>query len=165
VLRGGFGIFYDLGTGSLANASVSFPYLRRTVLSNVAYPLDSSLAEPLPFTLNTPVGRIRTSDPRLRLPFTMQWNVTVEQSLGSKRTFSASYVGAVGRRLLRLELLNNPNPDFAQVFVTTNDASSSYHALQLQFQRRLSRNLQSHIAYTWSHSIDNASNDSFARQL
>src|SRR5207253_7119134 len=99
---------------------------------------------------------------RLRLPLTMQWNVTFEQSLGSKRSFSASYVGAVGRRLLRLELENNPNPDFGQVFVTTNGASSSYHALQLQFQRRLSRSLQSHIAYTWSHSIDNASNDSFA---
>lgn len=161
VVRGGFGIFYDLGTGSLANASVSFPYLRRKVLSNVAYPLDSSLAQPPAFSLNPPVGRIRTSDSQLRMPFTMHWNVTVEQSLGSKRSFSASYVGAAGRRLLRLELLNNPNPDFAQVFVTTNRASSSYHALQLQFQRRLSRSLQSHIAYTWSHSIDNASNDSF----
>jgi len=92
----------------------------------------------------------------------MQWNISFEQSLGSKRSLSVSYVGAVGRRLLRLELLSNPNPDFAQVFVTTNGASSNYHALQLQFQRRLSRSLQSHIAYTWSHSIDNASNDSFA---
>ena len=92
----------------------------------------------------------------------MQWNVTLEQSLGAKRAFSASYVGAVGRRLLRLELLNNPNADFAQVFVTNNRATSSYHALQLQFQRRLSHSLQSQVAYTWSHSIDNASNDSFA---
>jgi len=91
----------------------------------------------------------------------MQWNVTFEQSLGSKRSLSVSYVGAVGRRLLRLEMLVNPNPDFAQVFVTTNKAASSYHALQFQFQRRLSRRLQSHVAYTWSHSIDNASNDSF----
>ena len=162
ILRGGFGIFYDLGTGSLANAEVSFPYLRRTILSNIAYPLDPSLTKPLPFSLAPPVGRIRATDPNLRLPFTMQWNFTVEQAVGSNRSFSASYVGAVGRRLLRLELLNNPNPDFSQVFVTTNGATSSYHALQLQFQRRLSRNLQSHIAYTWSHSIDNASNDSVA---
>jgi hypothetical protein len=91
----------------------------------------------------------------------MQWNVGFEQSLGSKRSLSASYVGAVGRRLLRLEMLVNPNPDFAQVFITRNKATSSYHALQLQFQRRLSRSLQSHLAYSWSHSIDNASNDSF----
>ena len=63
VLRGGFGIFYDLGSGSLANGAVSFPYLRRKVLSNVSYPLDSSLIEPSGFSLNPPVGRIRTSDP------------------------------------------------------------------------------------------------------
>jgi hypothetical protein len=161
-LRGGFGIFYDLGSGSLANGAVSFPYLRRTFFSNVSYPLDSSLNKPLPFSLLPPVGRIRTADPRLRLPLTMQWNLTLEQSVGSKRSFSVSYVGALGRRLLRLELLNNPNPNFGQVFVTTNGASSSYHALQFQFQRRLSRSLQSQVAYTWSHSIDNASNDSFA---
>ena len=162
VLRGGFGIFYDLGSGSLANSSVSFPYLRRKVLSNIAYPLDPSLAEPLAFSLNPPVGRIHASDPQLRLPLTMQWNITIEESLGADNGLSASYVGAVGRRLLHQELLNNPNPDFAQVFVTTNGAVSSYHALQLQFQRRLSRSLQAQIAYTWSHSIDNASNDSFA---
>jgi hypothetical protein len=58
-------------------------------------------------------------------------------------------------------LLLNPNPDFGQVFIATNKGASSYHAFQLQFQRRLSRSLQSHLAYTWSHSIDNASNDSF----
>ncbi|HJP91653.1 MAG TPA: TonB-dependent receptor [Pyrinomonadaceae bacterium] len=161
ILRGGFGIFYDMGTGSLANASVSFPYMRRKVLSNVAYPLDPVSAEPLALSLNPPVGRIRATDPHLRLPLTMQWNLTLEQSLGSKRSFLASYVGAVGHRLLRLELLNNPNANFGQVFITTNGASSSYHALQLQFQRRLSHSLQSHVAYTLSHSIDNASNDSF----
>jgi hypothetical protein len=92
----------------------------------------------------------------------MQWNLTLEQSLGSNRSLSASYVGALGRRLLRMEMLVKPNPDFEQVLVTTNKAASSYHAFQLQFQRRLSRSLQSHLAYTWSHSIDNASNDSFA---
>ncbi|HEY2970945.1 MAG TPA: TonB-dependent receptor [Pyrinomonadaceae bacterium] len=162
VLRGGFGIFYDMGTGSLANGAVSFPYLRRRVLSNVSYPLDPSLTEPPAPSFATPVSRIQASDPHLRLPLTMQWNVSFEQSLGSKRSLSASYVGAVGRRLLRQELFVNPNSDFAQVFVTTNKAASSYHALQLQFQRRLSRDLQSHLAYTWSHSIDNASNDSFA---
>src|SRR5205085_2477814 len=160
VVRGGFGVFYDLGTGSLANAAVSFPYLRRRVLANVAYPLDASLLEPPAPSLAPPVGRIHAADPHLRLPLTMQWNITLEQSLKANRSLSVSYVGAVGRRLLRLEMLDNPNPDFAQTYVTTNGASSSYHALQLQFQRRLSRKLQSHIAYTWAHSLDIASSDS-----
>jgi hypothetical protein len=161
VVRGGFGVFYDLGSGSLANAAVSFPYLRRRVLSNVSYPLDPSLIEPPPPSNELPVSRIQASDPLLKLPFTMQWNVGVEQSFGSKRSLSVSFVGATGRRLLRQELLLNPNPDVGQLFITSNTAASSYHALQLQFQRRLSRSLQSHLAYTWSHSIDNVSNDSF----
>jgi len=162
VLRGGFGIFYDLGSGPLANSTVSFPYLRRKVLANPAYPLGPAIAAPLPFTLNMPVTRIRATDPNLKLPFTMQWNLAVEQSLGRRQSLSAAYVAAVGRRLLRLESLFNPTPDFSQVFVTTNEATSDYHSLQIQFQRRLSRGLQAVASYTWSHSIDIASNDSTA---
>jgi Carboxypeptidase regulatory-like domain/TonB-dependent Receptor Plug Domain len=162
VLRGGFGFFYDLGIGPLVNTTVSFPYLRRSVISNVEYPLSPSPVAPLPFTLEPPVGRIRATDPHLKLPLTVQWNITLEQSLGSRQSMSAAYVAAVGRRLLRLESLLNPNPNFSQVFVTTNDATSDYHSLQLQFQRRLSRGLQGLVSYTWSHSIDTASNDSAA---
>jgi hypothetical protein len=36
-------------------------------------------------------------------------------------------------------------------------ARSNYNALQLQFQRRLSRGLQALASYTWSHSIDDGS--------
>jgi hypothetical protein len=42
-----------------------------------------------------------------------------------------------------------------------NAGTSSYNALQLQFQRRLLRGLQALASYTWSHSIDEASASSF----
>ena len=77
------------------------------------------------------------------------------------RLISASYVGAAGRRSIALGRNFNPNPNFQQVFIVTNDATSDYHALQLQFQRRLSKRFQALAAYTWSHSIDINSNDSF----
>lgn len=99
-------------------------------------------------------------DPDLKLPYTYQWNGTIEQSLGGNQTLSASYVGAVGRRLIRGETIRNPNPNFTNVSVARNTATSDYHALQLQFQRRLSRGVQAVASYTWSHSIDNASGDS-----
>ena len=160
VLRGGFGLFYDLGIGPLANAASSFPYSRAGILSNVPYPLSQGLADPPAYSLFPLTGPIYASDPNLKLPVTYQWNATLEQSLGSNQTVSASYVGALGRRLLRTEMLFRPNPDFSQVFVTTNQATSDYHSLQILFQRRLSRGLQALVSYTWSHSIDTASNDS-----
>jgi len=51
------------------------------------------------------------------------------------------------------------NPTFTQVRLVTNDATSDYHALQVQFQRRLSRGLQSLVSYTWANAIDVASSD------
>ena len=161
VIRAGMGIFYDLGAGLVANSASYFPYLRRKSLANVAYPLDGSSREARPFNLNPPFSTVRVFEPDFKLPLTIQWNMAIEQSLGSSQTLSASYVGAAGRRLLRSEGLINPNPNFQQVFIVTNDATSDYHALQLQFQRRLTKRLQAVAAYTWSHSIDINSNDSF----
>jgi hypothetical protein len=45
------------------------------------------------------------------------------------------------------------------VQLVRNEATSDYHALQLQFQRRLSRGLQALASYSWSHSLDDASSD------
>jgi len=52
------------------------------------------------------------------------------------------------------------SPTFFFINFTDNTATSDYHAMQLQFQRRLSKGLQVLASYTWSHSIDIASNDS-----
>lgn len=159
-LRGGFGVFYDFGTGPLGNSASSFPYQRRRTYSNIYYPLDPTYQVDIPYNQALPVSLIRVAQPDLKLPRVLQWNVGIEQSLGTKQIITASYVGASARRLLRTELLLNPNADFEQVFVTTNKASANYNALQLQFQRRLSRGFQAMASYTWSHSIDIASNDS-----
>src|SRR4029077_2501639 len=51
------------------------------------------------------------------------------------------------------------------VSLTDNSARSYYGALQLKFQRRLSRGLQALTSYTFSHSIDNASTDAVANYL
>ncbi|MCM3906467.1 MAG: TonB-dependent receptor [Pyrinomonadaceae bacterium] len=161
VLRAGMGIFYDLGAGLVANSASYFPYSRRKSFANVAYPLDDSSREARPFSLNPPFSTVRVFEPNFKLPLTIQWNMAVEQSLGSNQTLSAAYVGAAGRRQLRSEGFANPNPNFQQVFIVTNDATSDYHALQLQFQRRLTKGFQALAAYTWSHSIDINSNDSF----
>jgi len=162
ILRAGVGIFYDLGAGMVANSASYFPYLRRKNLANVTYPLDAPSEEPRPFSLNPPFSTVRVFVPNFKLPMTIQWNTSIEQSLGASQALSVSYVGAAGRRLLRSEGIVNPNPNFQQVFVVSNDATSDYHALQVQFQNRLTKHFQAVAAYTWSHSIDINSNDSFS---
>jgi len=165
VLRGGFGLFYDLGDGPAANAFVgSFPFTALKSLTNVPFPLSATdAAAPIAGLNPSATDSFFAFDPRLKLPRVYQWNLSIEQSLGSSQTITASYVAAVGRRLLRQGVLRNPNANFpGSVFIATNDATSDYHAMQLQFQRRLSRGLQALASYTWSKSLDIVSADSIS---
>jgi len=88
----------------------------------------------------------------------------MEQGLGTQQSFSLSYVGAAGRRLLAREYSNNVagNPNASVVYMIFNGGTSDYDALQAQFQRRLSRGLQALASYTWAHSIDDGSAASYA---
>jgi hypothetical protein len=165
VLRGGFGIFYDLGYGSLGGVSSYFPYFAEKVFSPTPYPLSPQQAAPPPITTDLPALDMVVAERNLKLPRTYQWNVALEQSIGSRQTLSFTYVGALGRKLLRATNLFNPNPDFQFVSLTDNTATSDYHALQVKFQRRLSRGLQALASYSFSHSIDIASTDALANYL
>ena len=169
VLRAGGGVFYDLGYGSIMNAFGSaYPYASIKQLGFVPYPLSPADAAPLTAPTVTP---LYVFDPDIKLPRTYQWNLSIEQSLGVNQTLSASYVAALGRKLIRQDTVWGPFrggtlnqavfPTNAQVIVSRNTATSDYHALQVQFQRRLSQGLQALASYTWGHSIDIASNDSF----
>jgi Carboxypeptidase regulatory-like domain/TonB dependent receptor len=160
VVRAGFGLFYDLGQGSLGAVTSFFPYGATKLIQPAPFPLTPQNALPPALTTNPPVSTIFVADPELKLPRTYQWNVAFEPSIGTNQSLSATYVGAVGRKLLRTTKLFNPNPNFQSVVLTDNSATSDYHALQLKFQRRLSRGLQAVASYTFSHSIDIASTDS-----
>jgi hypothetical protein len=160
VLRGGVGLFYDLGTGSLGGLTAGFPFEATTILPNVPFPLTPQQGVPPALTVTPPVTEpMSVAEPNLKLPRNVQWNVTLEQGLGIGQSVSATYIGSDGVDLLRTYALVNPNPDFSALNVTTNSGISNYQALQLKFQRRLSRGLQALVSYTFSHSIDNASDD------
>ena len=168
VLRGGFGVFYDTGNDQSWLNVTGFPYNSSRSISNVGYPLSPSQVAPLPLPvqtgLTTPYPLFTVFDPNLKLPYTLQWNIAVERALGNSQTITASYVGAAGRRLLQRTQLNlSPiNPAFTFVNLTRNRATSDYNALQVQFQRRLSKGLQALVSYTWSHALDDDSvSDSF----
>ena len=50
--------------------------------------------------------------PHLQLPYTLQWNASIEQALGMSQALTVSYVGAHASRVLQTKLFfpsNNPN--------------------------------------------------------
>jgi Carboxypeptidase regulatory-like domain/TonB dependent receptor len=158
VIRGGFGVFYDLGSASVGRltGAGTFPFGGRKLFTGTPFPLSPEQAAPPPISAEPPVtSNFQAFDPNLKLPRTYQWSLAVEQSLGANRSLTASYVAAVGRRLTREESLRNVNQTFfSTVELTSNGATSDYHGLQMQFQQRLSRGLQALASYTWSKSLD-----------
>ena len=160
VVRAGFGVFFDLGQGSLGGIASFFPYQASKSLSLAPFPLSAQNAAPAAFPVDASQSTIFVVDPQLKLPRTYQWNLALEQSIKSNQTLSLTYIGSVGRNLLRTTQFFNPNPRFQSVILTDNSATSDYHAMQIKFQRRLSRGLQALASYTFSHSIDIASSDS-----
>jgi hypothetical protein len=164
IVKGGFGLFYDLGTGVIGEAAESFPHFRSRTVTGVPFPLGAAGAPPSFPSLDPPYSgqSFLVFDPQISLPRTYQWNLTLQQSLGAAQTITASYVGAAGRQLLRRVSMLGSSPNFTDgsvIDLTANTATSDYDALQLQFQRRLPRGLQSLLSYCWSHSIDIASSD------
>jgi hypothetical protein len=159
VLRGGAGTFYDLGSGVTAGVASGWPNYSSRRTGAVPYPLASNLTGLLPFSAALPATEMVVADRNLELPRTHQWNVAVEQAFGPTQSISITYAGAVGRKLLRNEYTFAPNNDFSSLLTVRNSATSDFHAMQLRYQRRLSRGLQALASYSWSHSIDLGSND------
>ena len=158
VLRAGAGRFFDLAQAGFEDFGFFSPTI--AVYKNQPFgslPLGPSTNQ---FVEPRSVVSVIAAAPGYNLPFTYEWNVTIEQSIG-QQTFSAGYVAALGRRLIGYATLPNPAP-YATFEVRGNDASSSYQAMQLQFNRRLSSRIRLLLSYTWSHSIDNLSNDTIA---
>jgi hypothetical protein len=152
VLRAGAGIFYDTAASEFASVNASTTNLYSYLFVPLGkYP---SGAQPLESETVATVAA-----PGYTLPRTYEWNLSMEQSFG-QQTFSAAYVGAIGSRLLgtfvtHLDSLSESEPSVLQI--SGNAFSSSYQAMQLQFNRRIDKRIRTLLSYTWSHSIDNLS--------
>jgi len=164
VMRSGGGVFFDTGQqlGSSGYNALGFSSI--SFFGPTSFPAPLSLQGPA--IVNPPVAPYGVADafyPHLQLPYTWQWNLSVEQALGKSQALTVSYVGSAGRRLLQENeiLLARFNPNFqSAAFLFKNGLTSDYDSLQLQFQRRLSRGLDALASYTWAHSIDYGSVDS-----
>lgn len=163
VIRGGYGVYYDLGYAFTGSALVpsSFPYGNTVTQTNL--PLSSPfVSAPAPAaTVQSPYPALFAYAPDYALPYTLHSNFGVEHRLGGY-VASATYVGAAGRRLGRAEVVLNPSPDFTRLNVVRNEGRSDYRALQLQVQRPYANGWQALVSYTLAESLDNVSDESIS---
>lgn len=163
VVRGGWGLYYDLGVGRSAGAfGDGAPFAAERRLTNAIFPLTPSELIVAPPVAGQPQQAPVWAFPSaLSLPRTHQWNVTFEKGLGQATSATLAIVGAHGRRLLsaRSYDFTGKQQPATIVYAVSDDASSDYHALQAQVQRRVGRLLQGTVSYTWGHAIDTASDE------
>ena len=169
VLRGGYARTYDFEyLGISMNVGGAFPFVRSDSLpANTPNSFDA-----LRRVSSTPLsdaGRqnrtITSAD--FRSPYAEQFSLQLQRELKPDWAVSLGWIGTKGTALFET-LDGNPtvpgsrgtlrlNPLLGVITERCNCASSIYHSLQASLEKRLSRGLSMAAHYTWSASIDTAS--------
>jgi hypothetical protein len=159
VVRMGGGVFFD--TNNVIADSGVFSGLgtfARGSYASSSLPLTAA-QQNIGFSVTTPYSQFTIYPAHFQLPYSLEWNASIEQGLGKGNSATISYVGSAGRRLTIDQELNlsKINPSFTSVFYPLG-VTSDYDALQAKFQRSIGNGLNAIVSYSWSHSIDFGSN-------
>lgn len=157
VLRAGGGVFYDTANQIAARGFYSVGFVAYQILEPGSLPVLPSQLAFFPSSDPPYSGTVVYAYPKhLQMPYSLQWNVALEQSLGKAQSLTLNYVAANGRRLLSFQQFSLAalNPSFGTVDYIPSGITSNYQALQAKFQRRVSMGLQALASYTWAHSLD-----------
>ena len=174
VLRAGYGIYYDQSPLAPGEALYfNSPYFDNNIffsLPGLPLTLDNPFPQFFPFPLPDSALAIQRN---LRTAYMQHWNLNVQQQFGANGVLEIAYVGSKGTKLLTARDINQPPPSvlppglpfvprpdfrFDDIDLLESRANSNYHSLQARYQQRLARGLASLVSYTWSKSIDDASN-------
>lgn len=175
VLRAGYGVYYD--QSPLAPGEALYfnkPYFDFNLFFSLGPFLPLTLDNPFPsfFPLQLPDSALAIQRD-LRTPYMQHWNANVQQQLGRNAILEVGYVGSKGTKLLSARDINQPLPSalppglpfvprpvagFDDITLLESRAGSNYHSLQARLQQRLDFGLALLASYTWSKSIDDASN-------
>jgi hypothetical protein len=174
VLRGGYGVYYDQSPLAPAEALYfNSPFFDNNIFFSLPG-LPLTLSNPFPSFFPIPLPDSALAIQRdLRTGYMQHWNFNVERQLGSKSVLEVAYVGSKGTKLLTARDINQPQPSvlppglpfvprpdprFDDIDLLESRANSNYNAFQARFQQRLARGFSTLVSYTWSKSIDDASN-------
>jgi hypothetical protein len=163
IISTGGGVFYDSDNQAAINGFNGIGFSAFEVSFGTPLPVSQTALNFAPSTKPPFTNSSIFAFPEhLQLPYTLQWNVSLEQALHKSQTLTISYVGSNARRLVQLQQLDLApvNPTFGTIFYIPSDVTSNYQALQVQFQRSVEHGLHLLAAYTWSHSLDFGSNAS-----
>lgn len=182
VIRGGFGVFYDLPFQNVT-FNLTFNPPTSTALFNFGPFRPGRLGGIFTGGNLDPSGPgLITIDPNLRIPYTYQYNLTLERELPFGIVVEAAYVGTRSVKLIGNRDINQaiffPGATADDVFdrrptqLGSQDfgvggldivqeqesiGSANYHSLQIKGTKRLSQGLSILSAYTYAKSIDNIS--------
>jgi Carboxypeptidase regulatory-like domain len=160
VIRGGAGVFYDR-TGPRPISDL-LHYNGVTLLRFI--PTDPIYPE-TPASLASVPTSVVVLDPRLRIPYTLQYSIGIERQVTTKSTFSATYVGSRGIDLFRSVDANaplpgtilRPNPTLGQERQIQSDGYQKSNALELTFRGKPSKFFNGQVQYTLSKTYNNTS--------
>jgi hypothetical protein len=176
VIRGGYGLYIVTLLGGLINAQWGVHASDVPLFSQSLVDGQPGLQYPSPF-LSGQQNRIGTQDflqaqdLHFKDPYVQQWSLTIERSLGPTTGIRISYNGSHGVDLSTTvdfnqipvnaigfdqARFNRPYPLWAKVQAITNGASSKYHALTIEANRRLAKGLQFQSSYGWTKNLSNA---------
>jgi hypothetical protein len=182
VVRGGFGIGYNRMEEAITlNGRANPPLIGSFGLfgSNIVYAVPSNTHQfsPWPANPNTVLTFNSAGLPAsgapvtltgfpsyLPSPYSYRYSLEVQDDLGHSWIATLGYQGSASHHLTRLEnnlnLNYSPlNPAVQQLSLFTNDADGAYNALLTEIQHHFSRTFELDAQYTYSRSMDDASND------
>lgn len=157
-------LFNDVGPRPISYGSVTNG-LTPVACGSGTIPIPGSSLCALPVYGSFGFTDVFTVDQNLRTPYVQNYNLNVEQQLTNRTAFSLAYVGSSGRKLFRFIDLNQGNPatgnrplsQYGYVLDFQSSALSNYNSLQTSLKLRDVHGFTSTVNYTWSHSIDTAS--------
>jgi hypothetical protein len=168
VLRGGYGIYYNLqnigNTMAGLNRGLPFRLLQRFDNTDTFDASTFTLTDAFPATFAGNTLSPPAIDPNFRTAYMQQWSLGAQRELFKDLALDISYLGSKGTHLPEFVNLNQCAArclarlfsDWADMQSRTSGATSNYHSLQVRVEKRFSQGFNVLSSYTWSKSIDTA---------